>query len=227
VRVAAASDLALALDEIARAFERETSVAVSVTLGSTGLLSGQLASGAPFDVFLAADGAFVDPLVDSGVCDGATRRTHARGRLAIVSREGAPKSARALDDLVDDGVARVAIAHPDHAPYGRAAKGALARADLLARLEPKLVLAENVRQALTLVETGNVDAALVALALVETSDVRVTPLDVALHPPIDHVLVACRGGARPDDGRRFAAFMHGEVARAVLVARGFAIPDPL
>ncbi|MCS6798994.1 MAG: molybdate ABC transporter substrate-binding protein [Myxococcota bacterium] len=226
VRVAAAADLSRAFEELARDFERETGLAVSLTFGSSGLLAHQLRHGAPFDVYAAADASFVEALVSDGVCDGATVAPYARGRLAVWARteDGPPKG---LDELAHPRLERIAIAHPEHAPYGRAAREALERAGLWTAVAPRLVYGENVRQALQFAQTGNAQAALVALGLViDEPRARWFVVDEQWHAPLEQTLVVC---ARHQEARRagaeaFARFVGSAAGRVVMRRWGFEPP---
>jgi molybdate transport system substrate-binding protein len=225
VRVAAAADLTLAFEELGRNFERQTGRAVTFTFGSTGLFAKQLREGAPFDVFAAANVSFVDEVVAAGACDGATKAPYARGRIAVWTRRGAVAPPARVADLADARFHRIAIANPEHAPYGQAARQALEQVGLWSGLEPRLVLAENVRQTFQFAETGNVDAAIVALALVVNDHENPWLLvDETLHRPIDQALAVCTRGNNRTGGEDFARFVDSESGRAVMRRHGFLLP---
>lgn len=222
IRVAAASDLTQAFEQQGRAFEQATGTAVTFSFGSSGLLAKQLREGAPFDVFAAANVAFADEAVAAGACDGATKQVWVRGRIALWSKAGAPS----LEALADERFHRVAIANPAHAPYGLAAKQALTKANLWSALEPRLVLAENVRQALQFAETGNADAAIVALSLVVKDQAHPWVLiDDALHAPLDQALVVCTRGANREGGAAFTRFVTSAPGLKVMSGFGFSEPQ--
>lgn len=226
--VAAAADLAVAFGEVGAAFERSTGRRVVFSFGSTGLLARQIEEGAPFRVFAAASVAHVDRVVGRGACLGDTKVVYARGALAIYRAEGARVRPRTLADLADPAITRVAIANPEHAPYGVAAVDALRHAGVWDAVKDKLVHGENVRQALQFAATGNADVALVARSLAGTSPGELVPVDVALHAPIDQAIVVCRGSsddARADaDARAFARFVASPEGRAILARHGFLEP---
>ena len=228
IAVAAAADLTLAFGEIGAAFERTTGRRVTFSFGSTGLLAKQIEEGAPFRVFAAASVAFVDRVVRQGACLEDTRALYARGALAIYSAEGARARPVRLADLVDPGVARIAIANPEPAPYGAAAGDALRRAGVLDAVRPKLVHGENVRQALQFAATGNADVAIVARSLEGTSPGTFAPIDTALHAPIDQAIVVCKGSGPDAAGeagaRAFASFVASPEGRAILARHGFLEP---
>lgn len=223
LRVAAASDLTEAFTELGQRFEAETKTKVVFSFGSSGLLAKQIAEGAPFDVFAAASANFVDDVVKAGACDGASAQHYARGRLAAWSPAGALPN---LDALADATNRRIALANPEHAPYGRAAKEALQRAGLWKRLEPRIVYAENVRQALQLAQTGNVEVALVAYSNVidRTEGVKLL-IDESLYEPIEQSMVRCSRGGQPEAAKRFLEFLKTSESRAWMRRSGFAL-DP-
>ncbi len=222
VRVAAAADLTGAFEEIGRQFEAETGERVVLSFAASGQLAQQIKEGAPFDVFAAANVAFVDAAIAAGACDGSTKGVYARGRLALWSRG---ERLRGLADLADPRFAHVALANPEHAPYGMAARAALRAAGLWDAVEGRLVYGENVRQALQFAETGNADAALVAFSLVvEKKEGQHVLVDEALHAPMDQAIVACRGGARLDAGREFVAHLRSGPSRETMRRHGFLLP---
>jgi molybdate transport system substrate-binding protein len=223
VRVAAASDLTAAFDELAPLFERARGHRVTVTYGATGMLSRQIREGAPFDVFASADASVIDDLVERGHCDGATQAPYARGRLALVSRPGLARPA-SVEALLEPRFTRIALANPEHAPYGRAARAALRHTGLWDRLEPRVVYGQNVRQALQFAESGNADVALVALALVQHAGQEHTLVAAARHPPIEQALVVCRHGASDMGGRAFADFVASPEGRVVMRRHGLLLP---
>ncbi len=217
VRVAAASDLALALEAMRGPFEAQSGETLDVLLGSSGKLARQLVEGAPFDLFASASRDFTDEPIATGACDGATRAPYAEGRLVIATTT---QPVETLGQLQEARFARVAIANPDHAPYGRAAKEALGRAGLWTALAPRIVYADSVQQALQLARSGNVEAALVARSLVPDG----VWVDPALHAPLTQTLVVCTHGPNTAGARAFARYLLGEAGQQALRAAGFAVP---
>ena len=222
VHVAAAADLTAAFEALGQDFKAETGREVVFTFGSTGLLARQIREGAPFDVFAAANVSFVEEAVAAGACDGSTQAPYARGRIAVWVREGrAPSPA----ELADPRFVRIAIANPEHAPYGMAAREALERVGVWAAVEPRLVYGENVRQTLQLAETGNADAAIVALSLVIKRPGGAWALvEDSLHVPIDQALVVCGGGGERAGGVDFVRFIGSARGRATMREYGFILP---
>ncbi len=226
IRVAAAASLSSAFEVLGQDFEHTTGRSVVFSFGSTGLLAKQLREGAPFDVFASADVATVDALVSASVCDGATKANYARGRLAIWSRADKGPPPTTIEDLTDERFVHIAIANPEHAPYGQAAQQAMQSTGLWERLKPRLVYGENIRQALQFAQTGNAEVALVALSLVvDDQQNPFTLVDESLHRPLDQALVVCGRGAN-EGGLAFARFVASEAGRAVLRRHGYSFPLP-
>ena len=226
LRVAAAADLALAFKEVGAAFEKQSGKRVDFSFGSTGLLAKQIAEGAPFDVFAAANISFVDDVVREGACLGETKALYAKGRIVMWSKDpwALPKD---IKDLEDAKYAKVAIANPEHAPYGRAAREALTKAGSWAAVEPRAVYGENVQQTLMFARSGNADVAIVALSLAVTSPGNYTPIDPSLHAPLDQALVVCKGGSKgpkTNEARAFVDYVGYDAGRAIMKRFGFLLP---
>lgn len=174
VRVAAASDLTFALAELQPLVDaRHPGVTVKVTYGSSGTFLQQITEGAPFDVFLSADLAFPRQVADAGLADPRDVFAYAVGRLVVWTPEGSPVDpGDGLSVLTDPRVRKVAIANPEHAPYGRAAVAAMRHAGVHDQVLPKLVLGESVSQAAEFVQSGGADAGVVAMSLVLSDPLR-------------------------------------------------------
>ena len=228
LHVAAASSCAPALTEIGQAFEKQGSAHVVFSFGSSGLLARQISHGAPFDVFVAAEPAPVDALIRSGDADAKTRAVFARGALDLWWRADLPAPPTRLADLARPRFAKMAIANPELAPYGRAAREALTQLGIWQQVQPRLVYGENVQQTLQFAQTGNADVALVAHSLVAAgASAQRLAVDPALHAPLDAALVVCQRTAQPKAARAFAAFLLGQTAQRILAGHGWAPPSPL
>ncbi len=175
--IAAASDLKFALDEILAQFASDTGVATRVTYGSSGNFARQIERGAPFELFLSADESFVLALAERGLTRdrGAL---YAIGRIVLFTPEGSPLTpdpglAHLARRLGDGSSGRIAIANPEHAPYGRAAQQALQSLGLWAAMQPRIVLGENVSQAAQFAVSGNADGGIIAYSLAIAPALRV------------------------------------------------------
>ena len=150
------------------AFEHATGIKLVVSFGSSSMLATQILNGAPADVFLAADYSFPENVVAAGLADSAAPIPYARGTLVLWARKDSPLQPLTQNTLRDGKFASLAIANPDHAPYGRAAVAALARLKVYEELKPKIVIAENIAQTAQYVESGNAQLGLISLTAAST-----------------------------------------------------------
>lgn len=230
VRVAAASDLKFALDEVAGLVtEQHPEIAVDPVYGSSGTFLQQIENGAPFDLFLSADAAYPQALVDSGKAAEEDLFPYAVGRLVLWVPDGSPVDpAEGLAVLTDPAVRRVAIANPEHAPYGEAAVAAMRTEDVYDEVETKLVLGENVAQAAEFVQSGNADAGVVAKSLVLSDPLRDVgewfelPLD--LYPRLDQGGVVLAGARDVEAARTVRDVLLSDAGVEILARYGFTLP---
>jgi molybdate transport system substrate-binding protein len=184
------------------------------TFGPSGSLARQIASGAPYDVFLSADEARVKELAESGGLVADSVVSYAQGRVALWSKGG---KFRSLADL--QAASHIAIANPAIAPYGAAARRALERSGLWERLSPKIVYGESVRQALEYAESGNVDVALTAWSLVIHNGGILVPS--SLHDPVRQQGGVVKSSKNPQAARAFLRFLVSPEGRRLLAENGF------
>jgi molybdate transport system substrate-binding protein len=219
LRVAAAADLARAFEAVGVEFVKENPGPPPIfTFGSTGLLAKQVIQGAPFDLFAAANVSFADDVLKAGACDATSKALYARGRIVAWSTKKAPAD---LKDLAKPEYVKIAIANPEHAPYGRAAVEALTSAGVYEQVKPKLVFGENVQQTLQFAQSGNAEVAIVALSLAIVSDGAYLQIPPELHKPIDQALLVC--SKRPE-AARFAQFVNSPTGRGIMRRFGFLLP---
>ena len=219
--VAAASDLVKALPELGRDFEVRTGgssgVKIVPSFGASGILARQIAHGAPFDVFLSADRRHIEELVRDGRVEAGSRRVYARGRLVLWS---AKLSMSSLEDLRRPEVQRISMANPGYAPYGRAARQALEKAGLWPQVAPKVVVAESIRHALEMAESGNVEIAMTALSLAPAGG-STWLVPESLHDPIEQEAAI----VKPSSGaQKFLKYLTSPAARTILKKYGFTFP---
>ena len=223
--VAAAADLIPAFTEIGALFTQETGIEIDFSFGSTGQLAQQIQQGAPVDLFAAANQSFIDQLEQAGRIIPDSRAIYAVGRLTLWTRADSPLNLTGLADLTDPAITHIAIANPEHAPYGVAAREALQTVGLWEELQPKLVFGENVAQTLQFASSGNADVAIVALSLsVQGEDGRWVLLAEELHNPLIQALAVIEGTAHEAEARRFAAFVNGEIGHPIMRRYGFVLP---
>ncbi len=223
--VSAAADLNYAFNEIGMVFGERTGTRVTFNFGSTGQLAQQIERGAPVDVFAAANVSFVEELERQGLIAPGTKSPYARGFLVIWTRKDSALRFDKVEDLLNAQIRRIAIANPDHAPYGMAAREALQSAGIWELVQPKLVLGENVRQTLQYAETGNVDVAIVALSLALSVEGGLyTPVPQDMHKPLVQALAVIKGTKHEAEARAFAAFVKGAEGRGIMRRYGFVLP---
>lgn len=222
--VAAAADLQFAFTELGALFEQQTGHKVTFVFGSTGQLAQQIEAGAPFDLFAAANISFVDDLAAKELVLTDSVAPYARGRIVLAVNRASGVTATALSDLLSPAITHIAIANPEHAPYGQAAKEALQSVGLWDQIEPKLVFGENVRQTLQYVQTGDAQAGIVALSVAGVPEITWTLLDDALHNPLDQALAVVASSPHPELAREFAAFINSHAGRPVMQKYGFVLP---
>jgi molybdate transport system substrate-binding protein len=222
--IAAAADLQFAFTEIGALYEQETGNKVVFSFGSTGQLARQIENGAPFDLFAAADISFVDDLAEKKIVVPDSVALHARGRIVLAVNKASAVSVVALEDLLSDKITHIAIANPEHAPYGVAAKEALISAGVWDKIEDKIVYGENVRQTLQFIQTGDAQVGIVALSVANVPEVSWTLIDDSLHNPLDQALAIVAGSSYQEEAGEFAAFINGEKGRPIMQKYGFILP---
>jgi molybdate transport system substrate-binding protein len=227
--VAAASDLTPAFQELATIFEQRTGTRVVFNFGSTGQLAQQIERGAPFDLFFAADQSFIEELNRKGLVIPDTLQVYGQGRLTLWTRADSTLKPQQITDLAQPAYRRIAIANPEHAPYGRAAREALEQAGIWDAVEPRLVFGENIAQTLTLADTGNVDVAIVALSLSAQGGGSWALVPAELHAahPLIQMAAAIKGTPHEDAARQFIAFVNSTEGHTVMKKYGFTLPGEL
>lgn len=222
--VAAASDLQFAFTEMGERFEAETGREVTFTFGSTGNLTTQIENGAPFDILAAANVSFVDQLTEQGLTIPDTQQLYGQGRIVLVVNRNSGVEATSLDDLLNPAITRIAIANPEHAPYGAAAREALISAGVWDEIEDKVVLGENVSQTLQFVQTGDAPVGIVALSIADVPEVTGTLLPAELHEPINQALAVISSTTDEQGARAFIDFVNSPDGREIMKRYGFRLP---
>jgi molybdate transport system substrate-binding protein len=220
IHVACASNFTLTLEKLADAFERDQPHRLRLSSGSTGKLYAQIRNGAPFDIFLSADRERPALLHQEGLTDAPF--TYAIGRLALYAPKGEPRA------LLERGEFKhLAIANPQTAPYGAAARSVLEGMQRWDALQPRLVIGENIGQAFQFVHSGNAELGFVALAQIRV--LHVAPEHYWLVPAEQHAsleqdAVLLRGSRAPDAARAFLEFLKSGPARQIIEREGYGVP---
>jgi len=230
VTVAVAANMKPAFEEIAARFQsHHPGVEVKATFGASGNFFAQIANGAPFDLFLSADADYPAKVVEKGLADGKAF-TYAYGRLVVwVPRESKlDLDGKGLAALADPSVQKIAIANPEVAPYGRAARAALEKAGLYQSLKDRVVTGQNISQATQFVQSGNAQAGFVPLSLAKTpplsNEGRAWHVPASSYERIEQAGVVIQGAKEAALARELAAFIAGEGARDVLERYGYDLP---
>jgi molybdate transport system substrate-binding protein len=230
VAIAAAADLTYCIEELNQGYRHShPDTELKVSTGSSGNFYTQIEHGAPYDVFLSADISFPKKLVDEGFADGSTLSVYSIGRLAMWTTKPATVAVdKGIEVLRDPNVKRIAIANPEFAPYGRAAKAALETAGLWNEIQSRLVTGENIAQTAQFVQSGNVDVGFVALSLLYTPALRnvgrYIPVDPKLYPPLQQALVLTKAGGGNNAAREYLQFLGSQEARTIFDRYGFENP---
>lgn len=230
VQIAAASDLAYCLEELDRLFiAQHPDTDLKVSTGSSGNFAAQINQGAPFDVFLSADISYPQQLIDAGFADKDSLVTYATGRLALWTMNPQLDPGKGFAVLENPVIRHIAIANPEHAPYGKAAKAALEKAGLWQTVSGRIVFGENISQAAQYVETGNADIGFVAWSLLKSPKMQgkgkawLLPLDA--FPRLQQAAVLTRKGAASPLARQYQQFLRSPEAKTVFERYGFTLPE--
>ncbi|MFL5355904.1 molybdate ABC transporter substrate-binding protein [Archangium sp.] len=228
--IAAASDLKFALDELLKEFRaKHPGAQVQVTYGSSGNFLAQISNGAPFDLFLSADAAYPRKLAEQGLLSDDVF-SYAVGRLVVWVPKGSPLPVeqRGMDALREPAAKRIAIANPQHAPYGRAAEAAMKSKGVYDAVKDKLVLGENIAQTAQFVQSGSADVGIIALSLALAPAMKdqgrywEVPLDA--YPRMEQGGAILKRAEDPELARQFRDFLLGAEGKALLERHGFFLP---
>ncbi|HKM68380.1 MAG TPA: molybdate ABC transporter substrate-binding protein [Candidatus Acidoferrum sp.] len=228
LRVAAASDLQFAFPDLAAEYEKQTGAKLDVTYGSSGNFFAQIQNGAPFDLFFSADSDYPKKLIAAGFADSDSLQTYGTGRLVLWLPPDSPLDLSAgLKILLDPRIQKIAVANPEHAPYGRAAVAALQNAGLYDQLKLKLVFGENISQAAQFVQSGSAQAGLIALSLTLSPAMKngkSWQLPSDRYPLFEQAAVILKSSSNRPAAISFLNFMKTPAARIILQRYGFTLP---
>ena len=230
VVIAAAADLTYCIEALNQGYHHNhADTELKVSTGSSGNFYTQIEHGAPYDLFLSADISFPRKLVDEGFADGSTLSVYSIGRLALwTAKPDSVSVDKGIGVVRDPAVKRIAIANPEFAPYGRAAKAALETAGLWNEIQSRIVTGENIAQTAQFVQSGNVDVGFVALSLLYNPTLRnvghYVQVDPKLYPPLQQALVLTKTGTGNSAARDYLQFLGSEEARTIFDRYGFEAP---
>lgn len=228
ITVAAAADLQFAMQDIAARFEKETGTTVKVVYGSSGNFFQQIQNGAPFDLFFSANVDYAKKLEGAGLIEPGTFYEYATGKIVLwVPSDSKVDLSQGLRALLDPAVRKVAIANPEHAPYGQAAVAALKNENIYQQVSGKLVMGENISQAASFVLAGSADAGMIALSLALSPNMkakgRYVEIPAADYPPIRQACVLLQSSQKKDAARAFLEYVKTPAIGAVMRQYGFEV----
>ena len=229
ITVAAAADLQFAFQDVATRFEKNSGKQVKLTFGSSGNFFAQIQNGAPFDLFFSADLDYARKLDTAGLAEPETLYEYAVGKIVLWAPQQSPLDLkRGLQVLLDPAIKKIAIANPEHAPYGRAAVAALRHEKLYDQVAGKFVLGENISQTATFVISGSADVGIVALSLALAPAMKdkgkYAEIPADDHPPIEQAALILKSSQQKATAREFLAFVKSPEIVNLLKTYGFSVP---
>jgi molybdate transport system substrate-binding protein len=231
LRIAAASDLQFAMPDITAGFQKATGKSVKVTYGSSGNFFVQLQNGAPFDMFFSANLDFPKKLEAAGLTESGNFYQYAIGKIVLwVPNQSKLDLSSGLQILANPAITKIAIANPQHAPYGQAAVAALQKENIYDNVKAKLVMGENISQTASFVLSGAADAGIVALSLAVSPNMkdrgRFVEIPTGDYPPIEQACVIMKAASEENKttAKQFLDYFKRPETAAVLRNYGFGTP---
>jgi molybdate transport system substrate-binding protein len=232
ITVAAAADLQFVMQDLVTHFQKETGKTVKVTYGSSGNFFQQIQNGAPFDMFFSANLEYAKRLESAGLTEADSFYEYATGKIVIwVPKESRLDISSGIAALLSASIQKIAIANPQHAPYGQAAVAALKKGSVYDKVADKLVFGENISQTATFVASGSADAGIIALSLALSPAMkdkgRYVEIPVSEYSPIQQACVIMKASKQKETARVFLGFVKGQGASELFRNYGFAVPNDL
>jgi molybdate transport system substrate-binding protein len=229
ITVAAAADLQFAFQDVAARFEKSTGKEVKLIFGSSGNFFAQIQNGAPFDLFFSADLDYAKKLDIAGLGQPGSLYEYATGKIVLwASRQSQVDLNRGLQVLLDPAIKKIAIANPEHAPYGRAAVAALRSEELYDQVAGKFVLGENISQTAAFVASGSADIGIIALSLALVPAMKDKGKYVEIpandYPVIEQAALILKSSQQKETARAFLAFVKSPEIADLLKTYGFSVP---
>ncbi|MBA3913096.1 MAG: molybdate ABC transporter substrate-binding protein [Acidobacteriales bacterium] len=230
IKVAAAADLQFAMQDITARFQKDTGKEVKVIYGSSGSFVQQIQNGAPFDMFFSANLDYPKQLESAALIEPGSYYEYGAGKLVLwVSKDSKIDLGLGLKALLDPSIKKIAIANPQHAPYGKAAVAAMQKENVYDKVKDKLVLGENISQTATFVVAGSADAGIVALSLALSPNMkdrgRFVEVPSEDYPPIQQACVIVRSSQAKSTAQLFLSFFKRAATGEILKSYGFVVPS--
>ncbi len=226
ITVAAAADLQFAMQDVAAKFQKETGKEVKLIYGSSGNFFQQLQNGAPFDMFFSANLDYPKKLQTAGLTEPGSYYEYASGKIVIwVQKDSKLDLSSGLQALLNPSIKKIAVANPQHAPYGQAAVAAMQKAGVYDKVKDKIVLGENISQTASFVMSGSADVGIVALSLAWSPNMkdkgRFVEIPVADYPPIEQACVILDSSKNKETAKQFLSFIKTAEVAETLRKYGF------
>jgi molybdate transport system substrate-binding protein len=230
ITVAAAADLQFVMQEVGVRFQKETGKSVKLIYGSSGNFAQQLQNGAPFDMFFSANLEYPKQLEAAGLTEPGTSYQYAIGKIVLwVPNDSKLDVSSGLKALLNPSIKKIAVANPQHAPYGKAAVAAMQKENVYEQVKDKFVLGENISQTGLFVVSGSADVGIVALSLALSPEMkdkgRYSEVPSTDYPPIEQACVTMRSSKNKALAQQFLKFIQSSPIKEVFEKYGFAIPD--
>ena len=230
ITVAAAADLQSAMQDVVAGFQKKTGKEVKLIYGSSGNFFQQLQNGAPFDMFFSANLDYPKKLQTAGLTEPGSYYEYAKGKIVIwVPKDSVLDLSSGLRALLDPSIKKIAVANPQHAPYGQAAVSAMQKEGIYDRVKEKFVLGENISQTASFIMSGSADVGIVALSLALSPNMRdkgryaEIPLDE--YPPIDQACVILTSSKNKELAQQFLSYMKSATVADTLAGYGFDVSN--
>ena len=230
ITVAAAADLQFAMQEVGTLFQQESGKTVKLIYGSSGNFAQQLQNGAPFDMFFSANLDYPRQLEAAGLTEPGTFYQYAIGKIVVwVPNDSKLDLSSGLKALLNPSIKKIAIANPQHAPYGKAAVAAMQKENIYDQVKDKFVLGENISQTASFVASGSADVGIIALSLALSPNMkdkgRYAEVPAGDYPAIEQACVIMRSSKNKDIAQQVLKFIQSPPIRELFKKYGFAIPN--
>ena len=230
ITIAAAADLQSAMQDVAARFQNETGKTVKLIYGSSGNFFQQIQNGAPFDMFFSANLEYPKKLEAAGLTEPGTYYQYAKGKIVIwVLKDSTLDLSSGLHSLLEPSVKKIAVANPQHAPYGQAAVTAMQKENVYDKVKDKFVLGENISQTASFVISGSADVGIVALSLALSPNMkdrgRYAEVPASEYPPIEQACVVLSSSKNKETARQFLLFVKTVGVADILRSYGFDVPQ--
>ncbi|HMH01013.1 MAG TPA: molybdate ABC transporter substrate-binding protein [Terriglobales bacterium] len=230
ITVAAAADLQFVMQDVATRFRKETGNRVKLIYGSSGNFFQQIQNGAPFDMFFSANLDYPRKLEAAGLTEPGTFYQYAIGKIVIwVPNDSKVDVSSGLQSLLNPAIKKIAIANPQHAPYGQAAAAAMKKENIYDKVADKFVLGEDISQTASFVLSRSADAGIVALSLALSPNMkdkgRYAEIPAADYPAIEQACVILKSSQQKDTARAFLKFIQTPTVADLFRTYGFDVPN--